>query len=198
MSKVTALVFVAAFAVGCADGMPEPTSPIVLPVLTHSAGGSAMSNGGNFGTQLTGAAERPEPRDTRARGNSIFQLNADGTELSYRLIAANIENVFMAHIHMGPAEGTGGVVVWLYPSTTPGAGPMGQGRVDGVLATGTIRAEHLVGALAGQPLSALVEQMKAGNTYVNVHTNDGVAPANTGPGDFPGGEIRGQIDHRGH
>jgi hypothetical protein len=26
-----------------------------------------------------------------------------------------------------------------------------------------------------------------------VHTNDNVAPANTGPGDFPGGEIRGQI-----
>ena len=28
---------------------------------------------------------------------------------------------------------------------------------------------------------------------VNVHTDNGVAPANTGPGDFPGGEIRGQI-----
>jgi hypothetical protein len=26
-----------------------------------------------------------------------------------------------------------------------------------------------------------------------VHTNDGVAPTNTGPGDFPGGEIRGQV-----
>jgi hypothetical protein len=26
-----------------------------------------------------------------------------------------------------------------------------------------------------------------------VHTNDGVAPPDTGPGDFPGGEIRGQI-----
>jgi hypothetical protein len=35
--------------------------------------------------------------------------------------------------------------------------------------------------------------MQSGNTYVNVHTNDGVAPTNTGPGDFPGGEIRGQI-----
>src|SRR5262249_21762909 len=34
---------------------------------------------------------------------------------------------------------------------------------------------------------------RGGNTYVNVHTNDGVPPANTGPGDFPGGEIRGQI-----
>jgi hypothetical protein len=28
---------------------------------------------------------------------------------------------------------------------------------------------------------------------VNVHTNDGVDPADSGPGDFPGGEIRGQI-----
>jgi hypothetical protein len=25
-----------------------------------------------------------------------------------------------------------------------------------------------------------------------------VAPTNTGPGDFPGGEVRGQIEHRGH
>src|SRR5205807_7617422 len=25
------------------------------------------------------------------------------------------------------------------------------------------------------------------------HTNDGMAPPNTGPGDFPGGEIRGQL-----
>jgi hypothetical protein len=33
----------------------------------------------------------------------------------------------------------------------------------------------------------------SGNAYVNVHTNDGVARPNTGPGAFPGGEIRGQI-----
>jgi Zn-finger nucleic acid-binding protein len=38
-----------------------------------------------------------------------------------------------------------------------------------------------------------LDEMRAGNTYVNVHTSDGVAPINTGPGDFPGGEIRGQI-----
>jgi hypothetical protein len=35
--------------------------------------------------------------------------------------------------------------------------------------------------------------MGTGGTYVNVHTDDGVAPPNTGPGDFPGGEIRGQV-----
>ena len=42
-------------------------------------------------------------------------------------------------------------------------------------------------------LAAVLAAMGSGATYVNVHTNDGVAPPNTGPGDFPGGEIRGQI-----
>jgi hypothetical protein len=40
----------------------------------------------------------------------------------------------------------------------------------------------------------LIEAMRAGLTYVNVHTNDGVGATNSGPGDFPGGEVRGQID----
>ena len=40
----------------------------------------------------------------------------------------------------------------------------------------------------------LLEAIRAGLTYVNVHTNDGGAASNTGPGDFPGGEVRGQID----
>jgi hypothetical protein len=89
-------------------------------------------------------------------------------------------------------------VVWLYPSTSPPAGPTGGGRIDGVIATGTITAANMIGPLAGQPFSALVNAIKSGNTYVNVHTNDGVAPTNSGPGDFPGGEIRGQLEHRGH
>lgn len=29
--------------------------------------------------------------------------------------------------------------------------------------------------------------------YVNVHTNDCVGASNSGPGGFPGGEVRGQI-----
>jgi hypothetical protein len=35
--------------------------------------------------------------------------------------------------------------------------------------------------------------MRTGKAYVNLHTNDGVAPTDTGPGDFPGGEIRADI-----
>jgi hypothetical protein len=74
-----------------------------------------------------------------------------------------------------------------------GPAPAGGGRFDGVLATGTITEANFVGPLAGQPFSVLIDEMLAGNTYVNVHTNDGIDPPNTGPGDIPGGEVRGQI-----
>jgi hypothetical protein len=75
------------------------------------------------------------------------------------------------------------------------AGPFAPagGRVEGVLAEGTITSANLVGPLEGMSLSVLIAAMRDGGTYVNVHTDDGVAPPNTGPGDFPGGEIRGQI-----
>jgi len=67
-----------------------------------------------------------------------------------------------------------------------------------VIAEGTITAAYLVGSLGGLPLSSLLNLLSTGGAYVNVHTNDGVAPTNTGPGDFPGGEIRSQVEDRGH
>ncbi|HSI98229.1 MAG TPA: CHRD domain-containing protein [Gaiellaceae bacterium] len=146
----------------------------------------------SWSTHLNGTMEVPV-RDTRAQGQAIFHLSKDGSSLGYKLIGSNIENVFMAHIHIGPPGVNGPIGVWLYPSTAVSPGPAGAGRHDGVLAEGTITEANLVGPLAGQPLSALVDAMNGGNAYVNVHTDDGVAPPNTGPGDFPGGEIRGDI-----
>ena len=148
----------------------------------------------NWSTHANGAMEVPV-RDTQGQGQAIFHLAKDGESIDYKLIASNIENVVMAHIHKSTGPGAnGGIVVWLYPSTTPGVqAPAGAGRTDGVLVEGTFDAGDLVGELAGMDLDALVDAMNAGTTYVNFHTNDGVAPANTGPGDFPGGEIRGDI-----
>ncbi|WP_337134509.1 CHRD domain-containing protein, partial [Staphylococcus aureus] len=95
-------------------------------------------------------------------------------ELHYKLIVTNIENVVASHIHLAPAGANGPVVAFLYGPAAPGGG-----RSDGVLAEGTITAANLVGPLAGHPLSDLIAAMEAGNAYVNVHTNDGVAPPNT-------------------
>jgi hypothetical protein len=123
---------------------------------------------------LTGGAEVP-PAETDATGQAIFRLNKDGTSLHYRLIVANIENVTQAHIHMAPAGVNGPVVAFLF-------GPVAGVSDSGVIAEGDITAADLTGPLAGEPLSALVESIQAGNAYVNVHT---VA--------IPSGEIRGQI-----
>lgn len=140
-----------------------------------------------YTAHLAGANEIPA-RDTLARGQAVFTLSTDGSELRYRLVVANITNVTAAHIHVGPANANGPVVASLYGNVPPGGGGS-----NGVLATGTITAADLVGPLTGQPLSALLDAIESGDTYVNVHTNDGVDPTNTGAGDFPGGEIRGQI-----
>ncbi len=56
------------------------------------------------------------------------------------------------------------------------------GRSNGPLAVNVITEANLVGPLVGQTLADLIAEMRAGNTYVNVHTNQ-----------FPAGEIRGQI-----
>lgn len=201
MSRAALLLVTLTSVVGCSREVAQPTAPLQVPVLTDSAATSPNANGGNFGTPLS-AAEEVMPagvvNTSTARGSAIFQLNAAGTELSYKLIVANVDNAFMAHIHNGPAGTNAPIVVWLFPSTAVAPGPLGAGRLDGVIAEGTITAANFVGPLAGQPMSALIDAITSGNAYVNVHTNDGVSPPNTGPGDFPGGEIRGQVEHRGH
>jgi hypothetical protein len=192
--RLMAVLAAAAVAGACSESRP-PTAPesISVPVQFDSAAHAGAAVPHNYRTHLSGKEEVPV-RETRAQGQAIFQISRDGASISYKLIVANIENVFQAHIHIGAVGANGPVVVWLYPSTAPVAGPLGAGRMNGVIAEGTITGADLVGMLAGQPLSALIDAINAGNTYVNVHTNDGVAPTNTGPGDFPGGEIRGQID----
>ena len=170
---------------------PYVIGAALVVALAGTAAAVAAFNG-NVGTHLQGRFEVPL-RDTNAQGEAIFQMNDDGTSVDYKVIASNIDNVFMSHIHMGPPTENGPIVVWLYPSTAPVPGPLGSGRHDGVLAEGTFTAANLVGPLAGHPLSDLIAAIQAGNAYVNVHTNDGVDGVNTGPGDFPGGEIRGQL-----
>ena len=168
----------------CSQGSPSSTnasagtlavrpSEIVIPL--------------RFATHMHGADETPS-RATEATGQLNIKVSDDGLSLEYKLIASNIYNVVASHIHQGPVGVAGPAVVFLY-----GNAPAGGGRHDGILAEGTITAGNLIGPLAGQPLSALIDLIQSGTAYANVHTNDGVGATNTGPGDFPGGEIRGQV-----
>src|SRR2546428_7605386 len=118
--------------------------------------------GSHWNAVLAGINERPTPRDTHARGVAIFQLSPDGESMHYKVIAANINNVIMAHIHLGDGNTAGPVIVWLYPVGGPPAAPPRGGRFNGILAQGDFDATKFVGPLAGQTMSGLVEDLNAG------------------------------------
>jgi hypothetical protein len=181
MRKLTFVLAMAAIGAACSQTPTSPEFAVPLSVTAVKTGEPLSS------THLKGEHEVPA-RATEAQGQAIMKVAEDGQSISYKLIASNIDNVIAAHIHVGPANNTGPVVVFLFGTVPSGGGPQ-----NGVLSEGTFTAADFTGPLAGQPFAALLAAMAAGNTYVNVHTNDGVAPTNTGPGDFPGGEVRGQI-----
>ena len=76
----------------------------------------------NFGAHLSGGQEVPA-RETAAQGQAIFQLNADETAISYKVIVANINNVVASHIHFAAAGTNGSVVAFLASPSDPGGGP---------------------------------------------------------------------------
>jgi len=139
---------------------------------------------------------------TVARGSFRAVIRENDTEIKYRLRYSGLEgSVTQAHIHLGQRHTNGSVSVFLCtnlvppmgvptPPLCPPANPSGE-------VTGVLTAADVTGNAAGQGIAAgefaeLVRAIRAGATYVNVHSQK-----------FPGGEIRGQIrsgddddDHR--
>jgi hypothetical protein len=141
----------------------------------------------NFTAQLDGDQEVP-PRETEATGEASFQLSNE-TELEFTLTVFDVQNLVAAHIHCAPAGKNGAVGVTLFGPMAPGGG-----LVDTSSTAGTITAPDDENGCGWADLAAVVEAMRDGNAYVNVHTDDGEDPPDTGPGDFPDGELRGQIE----
>lgn len=209
MRRVVMVGMAAVFAAACSsDSVRTPAQPdaVSLPLRVAQHAGTPH----NHSVHLSGDQEptpvppAPTPSDSNAQGQAIFHIADDEQSLDFKIIASNIENITQAHIHCGPAGMNGSIFIWLYPSvTSTAAGPNGSGRHDGVLAEGTVESGvalnvRTVAASATCPggvanFADALRQIRSGNAYVNVHTNDGIAPTNTGPGDFPGGEIRGQL-----
>lgn len=169
---------------------------LIVVVLAVSLANVAFAGNQIFFAHLAGDNEVPANL-SQAQGQAVFWLNGDGSAIEYKLIAANIDNIFQSHIHNAAAGSNGPIVVWLYPDAPPAQ--LIVGPFHGVLAQGSIEASDVLaaGSFAGVPvearLNALLEQMAGGRTYVNVHTTDGDPATGPAPGDIPGGEIRGQI-----
>jgi hypothetical protein len=129
----------------------------------------------SFHSKLIGNEEVPSVKTT-ANGDVKFELISEGKELRYKLHVQDIENPTAAHIHRGMKGKNGPPLVTLF------SGPKKEGKFSGDLAEGTVSAKDLMTDLKGKSIEELVQIIKSGDAYVNVHTI-----AN------PDGEIRGQL-----
>lgn len=146
------------------------------------ATGELAGANGVFITHLSADNEVPA-NASNGQGEVSFILNDEGTALEYKLIVANTKSITQAHIHCGEAGVNGPVVVFLF-----GLDPGGVNQ-NGILAEGTITAENIIprdssaACMGGvNSMEKLLEKMRNGGAYVNVHTLA-----------LPGGVIRGQI-----
>lgn len=129
-----------------------------------------------FKANLTGREEVP-PVCTDAFGSTKLVFSENLRELHFELVVRCIEGFTQAHIHLGRRGENGPVVAFLFGPVSPGI------DAEKKVICGTITRGDLVGPLAGLPLTELAKHIKAGNAYVNAHTEA-----------FPDGEIRGQIE----
>jgi len=168
-----------------------------------SCGGSDDDDDGiKRQANLQGAAERPAPVATSASGSDVLTISADRKQIQYVLTYSGLTNVVQAHIHEGDATVAGQVILYLCANGALKANapvpPPDCPAGSTVTVTGTLTEANLITRASQGNRPAVTSFADAvallidGLTYTNVHTDDGVPPTNTGPGDFPGGEIRGQ------
>jgi hypothetical protein len=160
--------------------------------------------GRRFSEFLNGLNEAAAVVSTTGNGTFRATISRDGSEINYVLTFKELEgDVTQAHIHIGLPQNSGGIVLWLCDSATnpsPSAStppcvdnPLNarSGSVSGTLTAAdvqTLAANGIVGATATTPgeFEEVVALIRAGKTYVNVHTTK-----------FAPGEIRSQLDNRG-
>jgi len=138
---------------------------------------------------LTGYEETPSAVSTTGNGTFKARISNDNSRIDWELSYTDLEGaVQQSHIHFGQKSVTGPISVFL--CTNLGNGPAGTQPCPAPPATisGTIVAADVTnlanerGISAGE-LDELIAAIRAGATYVNVHSTR-----------WPGGEIRSQIN----
>ena len=150
---------------------------VVSSGILSCGGSSGPSN--TFGAQLTGANEVPAVSST-ATGTVSLTLN--GATVNYTVSATGLSgDARQSHIHVGPANSTGPVVVDFLAISPAPAGTATS--FSGSFTVANIK--NPTNPPLNPPvvtLDDLIAQIRAGNAYANIHTAA-----------HPGGEIRGQL-----
>jgi hypothetical protein len=163
----------------------------VIALLGVGSYAIAGSNTNSFkGDPMLGYAENPDV-STVASGSFDAKLSSDGSSLHYVLSYSGLEgNVLQAHVHFGKTAVNGGISFFLC-GTAAFPGPAGtpvcpqSGTVEGDIEAADVIGPTVQGIEVGN-LAEIVDAMRAGHTYANVHSSK-----------WPGGEIRAQLNDKG-
>jgi CHRD domain-containing protein len=194
MAMVFALTTLVGASSGDCGGGGAPDAAAAARSASSGSGSndtSGPSPGGSFSARLRGFQEVPAI-STTGTGRFEAVLADDGLSLAWTLEYDALEGnaagtVTGAHLHLGQRGVAGGIAIHL----CGGGGGTAACPAPPATLSGTATAEQVVGPAAqgldAGELGSLVEAMRSGVTYVNVHTTR-----------FPSGEIRGQVKgHRG-
>lgn len=124
-----------------------------------------------FSAVLTPEAEVP-PASGDGSGSASVTISDDGTSITYEVTYQGLSGpAGAAHIHFGAADVAGPVIIPLEVGDSPFSGTSSE-------------ADYAApsDAAAPQTWAEALDAIRAGDTYINVHTEA-----------FPGGEIRGQL-----
>jgi hypothetical protein len=148
--------------------------------------GKGNENHGQFTASLSGDNEFPLTIHSNGTG-SLTLTQTSSTSLSYTLTYSGLSSAAsQAHVHFGEPGVAGGVAFWLCGGGGKPACPAGGGTVSGTVSASDILPIPAQGLAAGD-FNGILQEIRNGATYTNVHTAN-----------FPGGEIRGQISSHGH
>lgn len=171
----------------------------LLPGALFAGSLAANDDANSFTAKLRGLNEVP-PVATDATGSFSATLSSDGSTLTYTVAYNNLSApILFSHIHFGfPKEATGIMVFLCGPAAgAPGGPPAGTpnppacaGTTSGTV-TGSVTAANVIGPNAqgitpGADFAKVVQNLRKGAAYVNVHSTRS-----------PSGEIRGQVQGDG-
>ena len=120
-----------------------------VALIATAAIAQPAQGGAKFKTSLTGSAEVPGPGDPDGSGEATITINPGKAQLCWNIKVRNIDPATAAHVHIGLAGMSGGVVVGL---SAPAA-------ATGVSSGCAAIARSLADAIRKSPASY----------YVNVH-----------------------------
>jgi len=163
--------------------IPITTAALLAVAAVAILGTPTVASNKSKAKMMSGYEEVP-PVDTAAEGEFRATVNGDGEDatIDYELTYTSPESPAQAaHIHFGQRGVNGGVVAFLCGGGDKPPCPATGGTVTGVIDAADVIGPAVQGIAAGE-IQALIDAMREGVTYANVHTEA-----------RPGGEIRGQI-----